>query len=156
MTGDSGTSSSIVASQQSQYGQWPPTSITNIPQATRLPAYTATGQEPALPTAVPSPISVAPSPSSTGTGWYVPIQGCSYMNVRMLHQIWPSHVRKVQGCPSLMCDLHPQAYSGVGAGVPPSRCTGTPGGNNNSSGGPGGPNRNIYNGAQALVSGFTS
>lgn len=81
MTGNAGTSSSIAAAQRSSYGQWPPTSITNIPQATRLPRYTPTGAEPNYPATLVTPLSSVSTGPPKACDWYTSINGCSYMNV---------------------------------------------------------------------------
>lgn len=95
MTGGTATTSSIAASQLSQYGAWPPPSLTNLP-ASNLPVYTATGSEPAYPTTLVSPLSVVSTGVPTSGDWYTAIAGCSYLD----------------------------PYSGLGASVPNSRCTG--------------------------------
>jgi len=97
MTGGAGAGN-IPASATAAYS-FPPASLTNIPQATNLPRLTATG----------SPITLSPAApfsSATDTGgwanpldtapWLVTVSGCNYLN----------------------------AYSGVGANPPSSRCTG--------------------------------
>ena len=96
MTGNSGTASTIAAAQISSYGRWPPTSLVGIPNAERLPRYTATGAQPALPTAIPTPLSVLTTGVASKSGWNTAIQGCSYLN----------------------------PYSGIGAAVPAAACTG--------------------------------
>lgn len=95
MTGGTATTSVIAASQVSQYGAWPPPSLTNLP-ASNLPVYTTTGSEPAYPTTVATPLSVIATGTPTAGDWYTAIAGCSYLN----------------------------PYSGLGASVPNSRCTG--------------------------------
>jgi glucan 1,3-beta-glucosidase len=95
MTGGTATTSIIAASQISQYGAWPPPSLTNLP-GSNLPVYTTTGSEPAYPTTVVSPLSVIATGTPTASDWYTAIAGCSYLN----------------------------PYSGLGASVPNSRCTG--------------------------------
>jgi hypothetical protein len=73
---------------QANFGLWPPTSIGDIPNATLLPTYTATGPIPTLPTQT----YPAPTPQATfdgGNGWFnaadtIPgittVAGCSYPN----------------------------------------------------------------------------
>lgn len=95
MTGGTATTSNIAASQLSQYGAWPPPSLTNLP-ASNLPVYTATGSEPAYPTTLVSPLSVISTGAPIAGDWYTAIAGCSYLD----------------------------PYSGLGASVPNSRCTG--------------------------------
>merc|ERR1712093_852175 len=97
MTGNAATTSSVVAAQRSSYGQWPPTSITNIAQATNLPRYTATGAEPNYPTTLVTPLSSVATGAPKACDWYTSIAGCQY----------------------------PNPYSGVGAQVPGRQCTGT-------------------------------
>ena len=82
-TGGTGTTSSIVASQTSQYGQWPPNSLTNIPNANNLPRYTATGPVPSYPAEPPTPLSVVATGAATASDFYTAIAGCSYLGVSM-------------------------------------------------------------------------
>merc|ERR1711939_704193 len=70
MTGNAATTSSVVAAQRSSYGQWPPTSITNIAQATNLPRYTATGAEPNYPTTLVTPLSSVATGAPKACDWY--------------------------------------------------------------------------------------
>lgn len=98
MTGGTATTSTIAAAQISQYGAWPPPSLTNLP-ASNLPVYTATGSEPAYPTTVVTPLSVITTGVPSSGDWYTAIAGCSYLD----------------------------PYSGLGASVPNSRCTGNGG-----------------------------
>lgn len=96
-TGGTATTSSIVAAQTQQYGQWPPNALTNIGNGQNLPRYTTTGQAPSFPTEVPTPLSQTATGVSFGSAYYTPIAGCSYLD----------------------------PYQGVGAQVPNSPCTGS-------------------------------
>jgi len=89
--GTAGTDGTLDAADLAQYGQWPPTSIGLVPNATLLPTYTATGPVPTLPTQT-YPAPTPPATATTideGDGWFnaadtgkgmVPVAGCSYPN----------------------------------------------------------------------------
>ena len=101
-----GGSGVVSDADQSSYGLWPPTSIGDIPDATLLPTYTATGPIPTL----PAQTYPTPTPQATfdvGDGWFddadtIPgittVAGCSY----------------------------PNAWDATGVAVPAAACTGTP------------------------------
>jgi len=101
-----GGSGVVNDADQSSYGLWPPTSIGDIPDATLLPTYTATGPIPTL----PAQTYPTPTPQATfdvGDGWFddadtIPgittVAGCSY----------------------------PNAWDATGVAVPAAVCTGTP------------------------------
>jgi len=106
---------SIAASATAPYAVWPPTSITNFPQATNLPRLTPTGTPITMP-ATPYPLSYAASGSAVGsavsgpapTG--LPTGGWANSNATQPYNV------KIPGCTYL------NAYSGVGQSPPPA-CT---------------------------------
>lgn len=96
----------VDAAVQASFGVWPPTSIGDIPNATLLPTYTATGPIPTLPTQT----YPAPTPHATidgGNGWFDAADTIP-------------GITTVAGC------TYPNPWDATGLPVPAAVCTGTP------------------------------